>query len=120
MNRAQRYGASQSHSSCCEMLGHRRATDEAPGSEFLCQLRIPSLKNQISPRRGRVQPSGVALKVFQHGLQDGYLSLNPHGKGGLFPLMLMAINSQVIKLTIPIYTTRFSQNLIEFHSRFVS
>ena len=23
---------------------------------------------------------------FQHGLQDGYLSLNPHVKGGLFPL----------------------------------
>ena len=24
---------------------------------------------------------------FQHGLQDGYLSLIPHVKGGLFPLM---------------------------------
>ena len=24
--------------------------------------------------------------IFQHGLQDGYLSLNPHVKGGLFPL----------------------------------
>ena len=23
---------------------------------------------------------------FQHGLQDGYLSLKPHVKGGLFPL----------------------------------
>ena len=23
---------------------------------------------------------------FQHGLQNGYLSLNPHVKGGLFPL----------------------------------
>ena len=22
--------------------------------------------------------------IFQHGLQDGYLSLNPHVKGGLF------------------------------------
>ena len=26
------------------------------------------------------------FKVFQHGLQDGYLGLNPHVKGGLFPL----------------------------------
>ena len=26
--------------------------------------------------------------IFQHGLQDGYLSLNPHVKGGLFPLTL--------------------------------
>ena len=25
---------------------------------------------------------------FQHGLQDGYLSLKPHVKGGLFPLTL--------------------------------
>ena len=25
--------------------------------------------------------------IFQHGLQDGYLSLNPHVKGGLFPLI---------------------------------
>ena len=24
--------------------------------------------------------------IFQHGLQDSYLSLNPHVKGGLFPL----------------------------------
>ena len=24
--------------------------------------------------------------IFQHGLQDGYLSLYPHVKGGLFPL----------------------------------
>ena len=24
--------------------------------------------------------------IFQHGLQDGYFSLNPHVKGGLFPL----------------------------------
>ena len=23
---------------------------------------------------------------FQHGLQDGYLSLKPHVKGGLFPI----------------------------------
>ena len=29
VNRTQRYGASQSHSSCCELIGHRRATDEA-------------------------------------------------------------------------------------------
>ena len=28
VNRTQRYGASQSHSSCCELIGHRRATDE--------------------------------------------------------------------------------------------
>ena len=26
---------------------------------------------------------------FQHDLQDGYLSLKPHVKGGLFPLMPM-------------------------------
>ena len=26
---------------------------------------------------------------FQHGLQDGYLSLKPHVKGGLFPLTLL-------------------------------
>ena len=25
--------------------------------------------------------------IFQHGLQDGYLSLNPHVKGGLIPLI---------------------------------
>ena len=28
VNRTQRYGVSQSHSSCCELIGHRRATDE--------------------------------------------------------------------------------------------
>ena len=28
---------------------------------------------------------------FQHGLQDGYLSLKPHVKGGLFPLTLARI-----------------------------
>ena len=35
-----------------------------PGSEFLSQLRIPSLQNQMSPKRGWVQPSGVALQGF--------------------------------------------------------
>ena len=33
--------------------------------------------------------------IFQHGLQDGYLSLNPHVKGGLFPL-----NSENLKLIV--------------------
>ena len=28
VNRTQRHGASQSHSSCCELIGHRRPTDE--------------------------------------------------------------------------------------------
>ena len=28
VNRTQRYDVSQSHSSCCELIGHRRATDE--------------------------------------------------------------------------------------------
>ena len=28
----------------------------------------------------------IAFSKFQHGLQDGYLSLNPHVKGRLFPL----------------------------------
>ena len=28
VNRTQRYGASQLHLSCCELIGHRRATDE--------------------------------------------------------------------------------------------
>ena len=32
---------------------------------------------------GRISISSI----FQHGLQDGYLSLNIHVKGGLFPLM---------------------------------
>ena len=30
---------------------------------------------------------------FQHGLQDGYLSLKPHVKGGLFPLTLALLKS---------------------------
>ena len=29
------------------------------------------------------------LSIFQHGLQDGYVSLNSHVKGGLFPLKTM-------------------------------
>ena len=33
--------------------------------------------------------------IFQHGLQDGYLSLNPHVKGGLFPLIL-----KILKITM--------------------
>ena len=28
---------------------------------------------------------------FQYGLQDGYLSLKPHVKGGLFPLTLTQV-----------------------------
>ena len=28
--------------------------------------------------------------IFQHGVQDDYLSLNPHVKGGLFPLSLQS------------------------------
>ena len=28
----------------------------------------------------------VDREVFGHGLQDGYLSFNPHVKGGPFPL----------------------------------
>ena len=31
---------------------------------------------------------GNISSIFQHGLQDGYLSLNPHVKGGLFPLII--------------------------------
>ena len=30
--------------------------------------------------------------IFQHGLQDGYLSLNPHVKGGLFPLKVASFH----------------------------
>ena len=30
--------------------------------------------------------------IFQHGLQDGYLSLNPNVKGGLFPLRKQALH----------------------------
>ena len=28
----------------------------------------------------------IGILSFQYGLQDGYLSSNPHVKGGLFPL----------------------------------
>ena len=35
--------------------------------------------------------------IFQHGLQDGYLSLNPHAKGGLFPLMLKGVKVRTPK-----------------------
>ena len=34
---------------------------------------------------------------FQYGLQDGYLSLKPHVKGGLFPL-----SSQLCACTEPL------------------
>ena len=54
-------------------------------SAFLRQLRIPSLQIQISLRR-EFSRADYNFQVFQHGLQDGYLSLNPHVKGGLFPL----------------------------------
>ena len=33
--------------------------------------------------------------IFQHGLQDGYLSLNSHVKGGLFPLSDVIWGSEV-------------------------
>ena len=38
---------------------------------------------------------------FQHGLQDGYLSLKPHVKGGLFPLMCNRQTSGAIELKLP-------------------
>ena len=44
--------------------------------------------------------------IFQHGLQDGYLSLNPHVKGGLFPLRCMTkifiVDSDDVKCPIQI------------------
>ena len=51
MNRTQRHGASQSHSSCCELIGHCHPTDEvvraaqrppsSAGSEFLrCKFKF--------------------------------------------------------------------------------
>ena len=50
VNRTQRHGASQSHSSCCELIGHRRPTDEVVRATATTQrplaprwLRIPSL-----------------------------------------------------------------------------
>ena len=87
MNRTQRYGACQSPS-CCELIGHRRATDEER-SKFLSELRNPSLWIQISPSPEVWVSSGGRIclsSCFQHGLQDGYLSLKPHIKGGLFSL----------------------------------
>ena len=36
--------------------------------------------------------------IFQHGLQDGYLSLNAHVKGGLFPLSRRGV--ACVKITI--------------------
>ena len=84
MNRTQRYGVSQSHSSCWELIGHRRATDEAPGSDFLSAPNSFSVKSNLS-EAWVSQPSGVAFQGFSD-LQDGCLSLNSHAKGGLFPL----------------------------------
>ena len=37
--------------------------------------------------------------IFQHGLQDGYLSLNPHVKGGLFPLMTQKVENAILPIT---------------------
>ena len=36
--------------------------------------------------------------IFQHGLQDGYLSLNPHVKGGLFPLTEQKLVAKTFKI----------------------
>ena len=47
---------------------------------------ILAFEIQISPRQERVQPSGLALQSFQHGLQDSYLSFNPHIIGRFFLL----------------------------------
>ena len=40
-------------------------------------------------------------RCFQHGLQDGYLSLKPHVKGGLFPLRNMTFWEQDQELLPP-------------------
>ena len=63
VNRTQRHGASQSHSSCCELIGHRRPTDEvvratattqrppsSAGSEFLrCKFKFLRGVSDFSP-----------------------------------------------------------------------
>ena len=50
------------------------------GSEFLC-CKFKFLRGVSEFSR-----ADSISSIFQHGLQDGYLSLNPHVKGGLFPL----------------------------------
>ena len=45
--------------------------------------------------------------IFEHGLQDGYLSLNPHVKSGLFPLIqfrspkMVEITNYLVHYLIP-------------------
>ena len=56
----------QSHSSCCELIGHRRATDEAVPADW---LRIyqpapnPFVVNSNFPRGEWVQPGGLTFQV---------------------------------------------------------
>ena len=46
---------------------------------------------------------------FQHGLQDGYLSLKPHVKGGLFPLTTGSRSNGLVNF---IHYTRCVQNVV--------
>ena len=54
-------------------------------------LRIPFVVNS-NFSEAWVNSAGQSniSSIFQHGLQDGYLSLNPHVKGGLFPLSFIS------------------------------
>ena len=46
--------------------------------------------------------------IFQHGLQDGYLSLNPHVIGGLFPLKEITQLRLFLKTLSMIFIIQFS------------
>ena len=53
--------------------------------------------------------------IFQHGLQDGYVSLNPHVKGGLFPLMGRELRRVITLLAFPrvnIICNKASSNML--------
>ena len=55
--------------------------------------------------------------IFQHGLQDGYLSLNPHVKGGLFPLTMGGASLAKLVGQTVILADGFSASMVQI-SRF--
>ena len=79
-----KYGASQSHSSCCELISHRRATDEVvPAAQplsaphFLDRSALLRCKFKFLRSVSEFSRIDYHFQSFQRGLQHGYLSLNP-------------------------------------------
>ena len=113
MNRIQRYGASQSHSSCCELIGHRRATDEVSAPHSLVSAASLRWKFTFLIGVSEFSRADKRCKVFQHGLQYGYISLHPYVKGGLqWRLVALKVPEARTQFrTIIVFTTpvRFSE-----------